>query len=224
MSINGNASLTKGDYVWSFSDWGDEFKIEYDVIVNREFEGGYMEGPGLWTSLFHLTTGEYSGVGGRIPAVFLNPAKFFYTCYQVNGNDDYCKNYNYELNKDYHFEISQYKSNGEAIYSIKVNGETFHEIVNTTPLKYKDVKLYLSDPWYETFAPFGKLSNLKMIADLTKLSKFLNKYILRIFLYYLINNASRIGIFQKFLYCTIFRSSCEQPERLSYQSNPRMDY
>ena len=154
------------------------------MIVKKEL-------PVSWTSLFHLTTGEDNGVGCRIPAVFLNSAKFFYTCYQVNGNDDYCKNYNYELNKDYHFEISQHKSNGEAIYSIKVNGETFHEIVNTTPLKYKDVKLYLSDPWYETFAPFGKLSNLKVIADLIKQSKFFKKHILKIFLYYLFYDASR---------------------------------
>ena len=158
-------ALTKGDLVWSTSDLSDEFKVEYDVIVTEDLTPG-------WKSLFHLTTGENLGVGGRIPAVFLNPAKFFYTCYRINGDDDYCKNYNYELNKDYHFEISQHKSNGEAIYSIKVNGETFHEIVNTTPLKYKDVKLYLSDPWSETFALFGKLSNLKIIADLTKLSKY----------------------------------------------------
>jgi len=34
----------------------------------------------------------------------------------------------------------------------------------------------LSDPWYETFAPFGKLSNLKVIADLTTLSKYMFAY------------------------------------------------
>ena len=178
LSKNGDVDLSKGDLVWSTQNWSDEFKVEFDVIVKAEL-------PRSWTSLFHLTTGENAGAGGRIPAVFVKQAKFFYICYQVNGNDDYCIIYNYELNKDYHFEISQHKSNGEAIYSIKVNGETFHEIVNTTPLKYKDVKLYLSDPWYETFAPFGKLSNLKIIADLTKLRKFKKRYILRIFLYHL---------------------------------------
>ena len=169
-SINGDVSLTKGDQVWSTPDWSDEFNVEFDVIVNKEL-------PGSWKSLFHLTTGENLGVGGRIPAIFLNPAKYFYTCYHVNGDDDYCQNYNYELNKDYHFEISQHKnSKGEAVYSITVNGETVHEIVNKTPLKYKDVKLYLSDPWYETFAPFGKLSNLKIIANLTLLSKYLTSH------------------------------------------------
>ena len=165
-SKNGTVALTKGNHVWSINDWSNEFKVEYDVIVNKEL-------PGSWKSLFHLTTGEDLGVGGRIPAVFVNPDKYFF-CYHVNGDDDYCQSYNYELNKEYHFEISQHKnSKGEAIYNIKVNGKTFYEIVNTTPLKFKDIKLYLSDPWHETFAPFGNLSNLKIIADLTTLSKYI---------------------------------------------------
>ena len=159
-------ALTKGDLVWSTSDWSDEFKVEYDVIVTEDLPPG-------WKSLFHVTTGEDGGEGGRIPAVFVND-KYFNINYPVNGNIDYYQNYNYELNKEYHFEISQNKnSKGEAIYNIKVNGKSFHEIVNTTPLKFKDVKLYLSDPWYETLAPFGKLSNLKIIADLTMLSKYI---------------------------------------------------
>ena len=159
--------MTKSDHVWTTSDWSDEFRIEYDVIVNKEL-------PGSWKSLLHLTTGENGGEGGRIPAIFLHPSKFFHNCYHVNGDTNYCQNYNYELNKDYHFEISQQRnSKGEAVYRINVNGELFHEVINTTPFKFKDVKLYLSDPWYETFAPFGKLSNLKIIADLTKLSKLM---------------------------------------------------
>ena len=165
-SKNGNVTLTKDNHVWSFNDWSNEFKVEYDVIVNKEL-------PGSWKSLFHLTTGDDLGVGGRIPAVFVNQDKYFF-CYHVNGDDNYCQSYIYGLNKDYHFEISQHKnSKGEAIYNIKVNGKTFYEIVNTTPLKFKDVKLYLSDPWHETFAPFGKLSNLKIIANLTTLSKYI---------------------------------------------------
>ena len=108
----------------------------------------------------------------QLPAIYLSGDKYFRICYHVNGNQNYCIDYYFELNTDYHFEISQHKnSKGEAVYSIKVNGETFHEIINTKPVKFKDVKLYLSDPWYETFAPFGKLSNLKIIADLTMLSK-----------------------------------------------------
>ena len=154
--------MIEGNHVWSISDWSDEFKVEYDVIVNKDLS---VE----WISLFRLTTGENFGEGGRLPAVFLNWDKYFVIVYHVNGNANYYQKYFYELNKEYHFEISQQtNSKGEAVYSIKVNGETFHEIVNTTPLKFKDVKLYLSDPWYDTFEPFGKLSNLKVNADLTQ--------------------------------------------------------
>ena len=67
ISKNGDVYLSKGDLVWSTQNWSDEFKVEFDVIVNKEL-------PGSWKSLFHLTTGENLGVGGRIPAVFLNPA------------------------------------------------------------------------------------------------------------------------------------------------------
>ena len=156
----------------SIPEWSDEFKIEYDVIVNKALSGS-------WKSLFHLTTGGNINVeGSRLPAVFLHPNTKYITCYHVNGNNNNCHIYNYELNKDYHFEISQRKnSQGEAVYRIKVNGETVHEIVNTTPLKFKDVKLYLSDSWYETFAPFGKLSNLKIIAYLTENSESQSKHI-----------------------------------------------
>ena len=159
-------ALTKGDLVWSTSDLSDEFKVEYDVIVTEDLTPG-------WKSLFHLTTGEGSGEGIRIPAVFVNHDKFFHICYNFNGST--CQNYNYELNEEYHFEISQNKnSKGEAIYNVKVNGKTLYEIINTTPTKFKDVMLYLSNPWYETFAPFGKLSNFKIIADLTMLSKYIS--------------------------------------------------
>ena len=134
-SQNGNVALTKGNHVWSTSDWSNEFKVEYDVVVNKDLSA-------TWISLFHLTTGEnYNVLGARIPAVFVNPAKFFHLCHHVNGNTNYCKDYYYALNKNYHFEILQQKnSNCDAVYSIKVNGATFHEIVNTTPIKFKDVK------------------------------------------------------------------------------------
>ena len=160
-SKNGNVALRKGGHVWSTSDWSDEFKVEYDVIVDKDL-------PGSWKSLLHLTTGDNYP---RLPAIFLHPNKYFHICYHVNGNHNYCQNYNYGLNKNYHFEISQQISKGKAVYRIKVNGGTFFEIINTKPVKFKDVKLYLSDPWYETFAPFGKLSNLKVIPDLSLLGK-----------------------------------------------------
>ena len=157
----GDVALSKDNVVWSTPEWSDEFKIEFDVIVDKEL-------PIDWVNIMHMTTGNDNGLGARIPGVWAHQNKFFYSCFRVNGNDDYCQNYDYQLDKLYHFEISQHKkpsqyySTGEAIYSITVNGEVIHEIINTTPMKFQNVKLYLGNPWYETFAPYGTISNLKI--------------------------------------------------------------
>ena len=153
-------ALSKDNFVWSTPEWSDEFRIEFDVVVEKEIETD-------WVNIMHMTTGNDNGLGSRIPGVWAHQNKFFYTCFRVNGNDDYCKQYDYQLDRLYHFEISQhttsqYYSTGEATYSITINGETIHEVINTTPMNFQNVKLYLGNPWYETFAPYGKISNLEI--------------------------------------------------------------
>ena len=82
----------------------------------------------------------------------------------VSGNHNHCKNIDYQVNQWIHFEIKQEKnSNGVVIYSIKCDGVTLHEVVNTEPKRFGEVFLYLSDPWYATFASFGELKNLKIV-------------------------------------------------------------
>ena len=147
--------MTKGNLAWSTSDWSDEFKVEYDVIV-------YNHGNTDWANMLHVSTGSNYP---RFPAVHLSRDKFLEVCFHVGE----CQDYYYELNKECHFEISQQRNpSGEATYRIKINGDIFYEIVNTAPLKFENVKLYLSNPWVPSFAPFGKLSNLKVNADLTQ--------------------------------------------------------
>ena len=90
--------------------------------------------------------------------------------FRVNGNDNYGTNYDYELNKQYQIEISQEKnSDGEFVYKIIINGETFHEVINTTPSNFDNVLVYLSDVHYDTFEPFGSLTNLRISSVLSKL-------------------------------------------------------
>ena len=87
LSKNGDVDLSKGDLVWSTQNWSDEFKVEFDAIVT--------EVPPCCSrkSLFHLTTGEDSGEGGRVPAVFVRQNENFHICYHVNDDTNYCKNY-----------------------------------------------------------------------------------------------------------------------------------
>ena len=156
--------MTKDNLAWS-GVWSDEFTIEFDVIVTSELTD-------LYHNIFLVTTGGVINTfGSRIPGVWANKKeKYFLICSGVNGNNNYCKEYPYNLKQLYHFEISQKKnSNGEAVYKLSVDGTIFHEVINTTPKNFQNAKLYLSNPWYRSFAPHGTLSNLRIINEPSKL-------------------------------------------------------
>ena len=121
---------------------------------------------------FRLGTDVSNGLGDRIPALFVFQNKQFGFRFHVNGNNNYDIQYDYELNKQYQIEISQKKnSDGEAVYKIIINGETFHEVINTAPRNFYNAMLYLSDVYYDTFAPYGSLANLRISSGLSKLIK-----------------------------------------------------
>ena len=137
--------MTKGNHVWSTPVWSEEFIIEFDIIVDTGLSSDV-------TNVFRVTTtkGNHGICGDRIPTLFVfrNPKQFgFRFC--VNGENNYgigTTNYVYEMNKPYRIEISQRNnSNRDSIYKIIINGETFHEVINTTPTKFMDAMLYLSD-------------------------------------------------------------------------------
>ena len=155
--------MTKGNLAWS-GVWSDEFTIEFDVMVTSELTD-------TWHNIFHVTTGDdCCELGQRIPGVWANKANKFYISFGVNGDNNYYKDYPYNLNQLYHFEISQKKnSKREAVYKISVDGTIFHEVINTTPKNFQNAKLYLSDPWHASFAPHGTLSNLRIITEPSKL-------------------------------------------------------
>ena len=171
--------MYKDNLVWSTADWSDEFKVEFDVIVTKELVSQVH-------NVFHITTGDNVCEGCRNPAVWANSAKYFTICSNVNGNNNYCQNKDYLLNQPNHIEILQrHDSNGNAVYSIIVDGNTFHETINTSPMKFQDVKLYLSDPWHESLAGYGKLSNFRVTTPDSKSKIFVcfyyNKYLHYIF-------------------------------------------
>ena len=123
-------------------------------------------------NVFRITNTDhnYNELGDRIPAFFVFQNKQFGFFFRVNGNDNYATKYDYELNKQYHIELSQKKnSDGKAIYKIIINGETIHEVINTTPKIFDNALLYLSDVHYDTFTPYGSLANLRISSALSKL-------------------------------------------------------
>ena len=150
--------LLKNDLVWSTNYWGRQFKVTFDVKVTNDLQK-------TWHNILHITQGSKDGqYGDQIPAIWANKAKYFHICSAVNEDPQYCKNHNYQLNQWYHFEIKQVeKLNGKIVYSIKIDGITIHEVVNSMASRFKEVDLYLSDPWSPSLASFGKLKNLKVV-------------------------------------------------------------
>ena len=163
-SIVGDVELTRGNHVWSIPKWSQEFRIEFDILVKMEINVNEV-------NVFRITNTDhnYEGLGCRIPAFFVFQSKRFGFRFHVNGNNNYAIQYDYELNKQYQIELSQKKnSDGESVYKIIINGETFHEVINTTPRNFDNAMLYLSDVHYDTFAPYGRLSNLTISSVIMK--------------------------------------------------------
>ena len=166
--------MTRGNHVWSIPKWSQEFRIEFDILVEMEINVTVV-------NVFRITNtdNDYfgqgmnisNGLGDRIPALFVFQNKQFGFRFRVNGYNNYDIQYDYELNKQYQIEISQKKnSDGEAVYKIIINGTTFHEVINTTPRNFYNATLYLSDVHYDTFGPYGSLANLRISSALSKLS------------------------------------------------------
>ena len=77
-----------------FKNWGKEYKIEFAIKVDKLPTAN-------WTNVFHFTAhdsnnGQY---GDRIPAVFIHRNGSFLVCSAVNDNNNFCKDYKFELEK-----------------------------------------------------------------------------------------------------------------------------
>jgi len=116
-------------------------------------------------NVFHMTIGgNEEQYGDRIPAVWVNEAKFIHISSGVSNETNFFYDHNYTLNQWYHIEILQKEnSNREIIYSIEIDGLTVIQVFNTRPQRFEKVFLYTSDPFYPSFAPFGKLKNLNIV-------------------------------------------------------------
>ena len=154
--INGLVTTSKGKKTKAFHNWGEKFRITFEIEVNQEFSTE------TWLNVFHMTIGGNMGKhGDRIPALFVNKAKFFHFTMSIGDKKNYVWNFNYQLKKAYSVEIMQKLVAGKYMYCIQIDGQS-HCKENTTPRSFDFVQLYLSDPWYETFSKFGKLWNFSV--------------------------------------------------------------
>ena len=90
--------------------------------------------------------------GYRTPAVFVSHIyKKFQIANAVNGNKNDYFDAPVQLNQKYHVEIHQrYISQGDYHYLGKVDGVEIYSKINNDTRMFYNVKIYASDPWYET--------------------------------------------------------------------------
>ena len=122
-----------------------------------------------YRSIVHLTTGRNTGWGGRIPAVYSYSNKL-YICGAVGGSSNYCSwSQAIALNRWAKVQIVNSKIGPYYYFRIYVNGRQIRRVRNTNRRVYRNVKVYLSDPWS---APAeGNIRNLKV--NLRKYNLFL---------------------------------------------------
>ena len=152
--------IVKGKEIQEFQNWGRLFTIEFEITVTTNISYG-------WTNVFHVTAdGNYVNYGDRIPALYMdivNNQGFFHICSGINGNPNYWQNYDFEFGKKYQITIKQFIESRTYWYEIIIDGESKLKIENTQPQTFSSVKLYTSDPWYNSFSSdMGSICNVKI--------------------------------------------------------------
>ena len=141
-----------------FQNWGAQFKIEFSITVTKT--------PSGTANIFHFTGTDKKCCkdGDRIPSMYINSKGQFETRTSVNGQWDYGKDFDFELNHVYQITIQQLKdSSGLYWYEIIIDGVSKEKTENKQVKTYPSVKLYTSDPWDDSFtSDLGLISNLNI--------------------------------------------------------------
>ena len=137
------------------------YKVEFEITVTNAGSG--------YANVFHFTahnndnTNGNSNYGSRIPAFFIHGNGFFHICSAINGDKNYCQNFDFELGKQYQIKIRQFITSGTYWYQIMIDDELEFQIANTQPQSFSNVMLYTSNPWNPSFWPsLGSICNVKI--------------------------------------------------------------
>ena len=107
-----------------------------------------------WSNVLHMGLGgDYGRYGDRSPGIWLtNMQTRLHIPSAINGKSNY---YSYgntapiPMNEWTRVQVSQLRqADGSYLFSIRIAGSIFTEIVNTNPSDFSDVKVYTSDNFY----------------------------------------------------------------------------
>ena len=159
-------NIGKNRVIQEFTNWGELFKIEFDITVNKLGSG--------WTNILHFTKGgkisntKIDEVGNRIPGIWMHSDSYFYF------ENDFCtfnngcgKTKTFALNTKYKITIQQYMDADTTTYWFQIIIDDQELLKKPFPKvnllqNFPNVKVYASDPWGPSFAGKGSICNLKI--------------------------------------------------------------
>ena len=146
--ISSQTQIKKKNHVATIA----KVNMEYAIIMSVMLTGTTST---AWHNVLHATTGVNAAYyGSRIPAVWItyNKGSMKFRADSAVNND---RKYSYvspeiskELNTWFTIKISQVKSSNEYKYKIELDGKEMHQVKNTHPKEFQNVKVYVSDPWH----------------------------------------------------------------------------
>jgi len=155
-SFPGEMAIEKSKLVTTLPSIGKEYRISFDLLVAKHTSGNVW-----WRNVIHLTTGGNDGTYGfRTPGVWIFKTNKLHVSSALNGNHnsyfDFPKQVKeFQVNT---LHISQNFIDNKYIFEIQQNGETMYSVENKQATEFKNVKMYVGDPWYTPVD--GKLRNI----------------------------------------------------------------
>ena len=117
--------------------------------------------------LLFSITGNHGTLGERIPAIWTHTSlgdtnsRALHICSGISTNVNDCFNSKRVVKNKWHsITVEQKLVNSKYIYSVHVDGDLSYTKENTSPRTYKNVKLYISDPWHSALN--GQIKDLKV--------------------------------------------------------------
>ena len=108
-----------------------------------------------WSNILHATVGgNIKNYGDRIPGIwFHSKSTKLHICSAVNRNLNYCYNAPQQLHP-YRFttiviqQVQKKNYGNNYFYQIIIDGKKVVDVINNNPRIFKNVKYFVSDPWY----------------------------------------------------------------------------
>jgi len=152
----------RGNLLTSLSLWPKEYEIKFD------FFPFFL--PDSFVNILHVTKGGNNDVyGDRSPSIYAKGGSdpFLHICSSINGNKNYCMNFNISSNTWISLRIAQKKAENQS-YEIEytVDNIVMDTVVNGLAMEFENVKIYSSNPWVPSLN--GILRNVEICYKATK--------------------------------------------------------